>query len=386
MDIKNKRICFFLSSFRAGGGEKVMVELANAFAGRGYDTDLVVIKPIGEYRRCVSKAVNVVSVDGGRIILSLPRMIAYMRRRRPNVIIGLDEFTHLIALISKFVARTKTKIFLRVGNIYSILYERHRQEGRMVIPAISKLIYKYADHVIANSRGVADDLVKTVSLTKPPIVIGNPKPLKVIEQKSGQFVDHPWFINKTKPIIVGVGRLRAQKDYPTLIRAFARLVKELPAVLVIIGCGREEKIIKKTIIECGVENSVWLAGYHDNPYALVARSDVFVQPSLWEGLPNALLEAMAVGVAVVSSDCEAGPREILAPDTDIHKHLLPNIDSYYKAEYGVLFPVGDERALFGALKELVVNQQLRAEYSKKGRLRVSGFDTEIIVDKYEALF
>ncbi len=376
-----KKITFLISSFRAGGGERVMVDLANGFAERGYAVDLVVLKPVGQYKEQVNPRVRVVSLDAGRMIFSLPKLVSYLRQTEPDVLLALDEYTHLLALGARALSGTQTKIILRLGNMLPELFKRYQGwKNRMILPFLVKTFYKKADGIIANSRGVADDVIAVTGIEKNKVaVVFNPKNLQSIQAHAQEEVPHPWLTHKALPVIIAVGRLREQKNFPLLLRAFARVVKEKPVRLIIVGGGREEVRLRVLVRELGLENSVSLVGYVDNPHAYMGKADLFVATSLWEGLPNAVIEALVCGMPVVASDCDSGPREILAPDTDYHIRLKEGVEY---ARYGVLFAVNDEDALVEAMVKILSDKELRENYSKKSVERSKDFDAQKIIDEY----
>jgi glycosyltransferase involved in cell wall biosynthesis len=145
-------------------------------------------------------------------------------------------------------------------------------------------------------------------------------------------VDHPWFNQGGCPIILSIGRLTIAKDYPTLIKAFAKVKRQRDARLVIIGEGEERKVIEDLVRRLGLEKFVWLPGFLNPPYPYLARASLFVLSSIWEGLPTAIIEALALGIPVVSTDCPGSPREILE-----------------NGRFGELVPVGNVQALADAI-------------------------------------
>jgi glycosyltransferase involved in cell wall biosynthesis len=375
------RIAFLISSFRAGGGERVMITLANAFAVRGYTVDLLVLKPVGQYAEHVNSGVTVHSLDRRRLALSLFPLMTYLRKEEPEVILALDEYTHLLALFARKLTGSKVRIVLRIGNMLSELFTRYEGLKNKIIPPLVRRFYKKADRIIAVSKGVADDIIMVTGIAPERLsVIYQPKPRAEILEKAKVAVDHPWFSDKSIPLALFVGRLRVQKNLPVLLHAFAKVRAGMSARLVLIGTGREEGRLRTLITKLGLEDSVALIGYADNPYSYMNKADVFVFPTLWEGMPNALLEAMVVGLPVISSDCSgAGPREIIAPDTD-HTVRLAHGTEY--AKYGVLVAVNDENALAEALQKLLSDSELRAQYAAKSRERSADFDADGIIDEY----
>jgi glycosyltransferase involved in cell wall biosynthesis len=163
-------------------------------------------------------------------------------------------------------------------------------------------------------------------------VVYNPVITPAMLAQARQQPDHPWFGAGQPPVILGVGRLTRQKDFPTLIRAFAEVRRRRPARLIILGEGEDRPELEALIGELGLADHVALPGFRDNAMAYLAGSALFVLSSAWEGLPTVLIEALAAGARVVSTDCPSGPREILQD-----------------GRLGVLVPVGDAPALARAM-------------------------------------
>lgn len=197
------------------------------------------------------------------------------------------------------------------------------------------MIGKYCSGVVAISHGLATEFSAIAGIPVDSIhVIHNPIIGNDIQQRASEPVTHPWLASKAVPVVLGVGRLSRQKDFPTLIRAFALLRAERNCRLVILGQGEDESSLKRLIAELELEDDVSLPGFVSNPLAYMAKADLFVLSSAWEGFGNVLAEAMATGVPLVSTDCRHGPREILDG-----------------GRYGRLVPVGDAAQLAQAMSE-----------------------------------
>ena len=195
------------------------------------------------------------------------------------------------------------------------------------------IVYPWADHIIAVSRGVAREVQRLTGLPDDRVTtIYNPVVGPCIARLAAEPVDHTWVADAHVPLILAVGRLTVQKDYPTLIRAFARVRAVRAAHLVILGEGRQRHKLEKLVQEFSLEADVALPGHVDNPFAWMSKAAVLVLPSAWEGLPCVLIEALACGCPVVSTDCPSGPREILEDGA-----------------IGPLVPVHDDRALAAAI-------------------------------------
>jgi glycosyltransferase involved in cell wall biosynthesis len=200
-------------------------------------------------------------------------------------------------------------------------------------------IYRQADGVIAVSRDLAEDVASITGIPVATIhVAHNPVVTPEMFEQARAPLEHPWFREGAPPVIVGIGRLARVKNFALLIRAYARVRRELSCRLIILGEGRERRTLERLAKVLGVAGDVELAGFVENPFAYLSRARLFASASLAEGSPNALTEALALGIPVVSSDCRSGPREILQG-----------------GRYGALVPVGDEAALavamLGALKQ-----------------------------------
>jgi glycosyltransferase involved in cell wall biosynthesis len=187
--------------------------------------------------------------------------------------------------------------------------------------------------VVAVSQGAADDIARSSGVPRERVrVIYNPVITPTLLQQIGQTPDHPWFAPGQPPVILGVGRLTAAKDFPTLIRAFAEVRRHRNVHLMIVGEGEERGRLEALVRELGLDEVVSLPGYKENAGAYMAKSALFVLSSAWEGLPTVLIEALAAGARVVSTDCPSGPREILQ-----------------QGRLGTLVPVGDVARLAEAM-------------------------------------
>lgn len=384
-NIKIKKIAIFISSFRAGGGEINMINLANNFVDRGFKVDLLVMKPVGKCRDMIKSSVNIVNVDSGRIIFSIPRIISYLRKNRPNFIIATDEFSHIISLTSVKLSLVRTKTVFRVGNMFSILFSRYKglKQG-VIIPFIAKRIYRYADIFIANSFGVADDIENFFKISKKKInIIHNPKKIKKIIEMSKKDAGHNWVDEKDLPVILFAGRLREQKNIPILIRAFAETSSRIPSRLLLIGIGRERARLERLVKELNIDKFVDFFGFSENPYSFMSKVDIFATTSIWEGFSNSLQEAMICGAPVIATDCSSGPREMIAPDTDPLHRMNSGVEY---GKYGILVPMNKVEEVSTAMENLLKNKEIKEKYSKLSSLRGESFNSNKIFDQYlEAL-
>ncbi|MEC4813037.1 MAG: glycosyltransferase [Scytonema sp. PMC 1069.18] len=326
-------IAIFLRGLYGGGAEKAMLNLARAFIERQLKVDFVLARAEGPYMAFVPPEIRVVDLKARWMPYSLPKLVEYLRQERPANLLTALHYPCEIALWAKRLAGVSTQVLVSERNTLSQEAQRIPQLSVRLTPLAARLFYPWADKIVAVSHGVAKDLASVTSLPLERIqVIHNPVIFPELFALAKQPVTHPWFQSKEVPVILGVGRLHSQKDFPTLIRAFAKVRQVRPARLVILGNGPEQKHLETLVHKLGLEQEVAFLGFVQNPYAYMAKASVFVLSSAWEGLGNVLVEALAVETPVVSTDCESGPSEILA-----------------NGKYGWLTPVGDSEAIAQAI-------------------------------------
>lgn len=342
-----------------------MVNLAAGFSKWGFDVDLVAPQVAGEFQEQIPSQVRVVHLKTGRVLTSLPRFIKYLHRERPAVVITAMEHSSVAAIWGRGLANVRTRLIATVHtNLTEVVKHAPAAKVRLV-PLVCRWFLHRADAIVAVSQGVADDLAAHAPKTRSRIkVIYNPIITESVLAQARQPVDHPWFQSGQPPVILGAGRLVPQKDFATLLRAFARVREQRAARLLVLGEGPERPHLNRLAGELGIQNYVSLAGYEQNPYKYMSKASVFVLSSAWEGFGNVLVEALAVGAPVVSTDCPDGPREILAA-----------------AGRGRLVPVGDWATL---AQEILVTINAPPAPASLEALRV--FTREHVLDQYAALF
>jgi glycosyltransferase involved in cell wall biosynthesis len=277
--------------------------------------------------------VNIVDLKARKLSSSLPALVGYLRRVRPPALLSTLHYTNEIAIAAKHFARVDTRVVVREANQLSLDVGQSKAWKKRAIPWFVRYLYPLADGVVTVSRGVAEDLSRVCGLPLEKIqVIYNPTITPDLGIKAEEPLNHSWFEPGQPPVILAVGKLQAQKDFPTLIRAFSRVRERTSARLMILGWGPDRSQLEALVAELGLQEDVALPDHVANPYAYMKRAAVFVLSSAWEGLPNVLIEAMAVGIPVVSTDCKSGPSEILK-----------------EGEYGLLIPVGNPQAMAEAI-------------------------------------
>lgn len=311
------------------------LNLARGLADAGRRVDLVLGQAKGPYRELLPAGVRSVDLGRRQMIATLVPLVRYLRHQRPLALVAAMNHASIIALWAARLACTGTPVIAGVRSQLSVEAKRSSLPGDRVMPLLAKVFFPWACAVVAVSSGVADDLKTVIGLDADLVqVINNPVVTPELGDQARESPDHPWFVEPTLPIVLGAGRLTAQKDFATLIRAFARVRSVRPARLVIIGEGPERRNLEQMLRRFELADCVSLPGFQANPFAWMRCANLFVLSSAWEGLPGVLIQAMACGTAVVSTDCPSGPREILDVDG---------------GPLGALVPVGDAAALSQAI-------------------------------------
>ncbi len=267
------------------------------------------------------------------ILGCIPELAAYLRSERPEAMFSALDHPNLAALWARRLSGVPTRLGVSERNTLS----RRARVGRRnrALPQLVGRFYPWADGIGAVSNGVADDLARTAGLERSTITtIGNPLVGPDIEKQAGAPVPHPWLGDASVPVVLGAGKLRPQKGFDVLLRAFAVLRRRRPVRLIVLGEGPGRGALSRLARRLGVATQVDLPGFVVNPFAWMSRARVFALSSRWEGLPGVLVQALACGCPVVATDCPSGPDEILEG-----------------GRFGRLVPVDDVRALASALEQ-----------------------------------
>ena len=359
-------IAIHIHYFSLGGIERMVSNLLPHFIARGLRVDLVLNIPGCIHLWNIPPEVRIVNLKARNPLVRLPRLIKYLRRERPFAMLSANHYANEVAVLAKRLARAPTRIVVSErNNVVLRAKQAHPLHLRRLTPLAARLFYPRADAVVTVSRQMATDLsdltglpIERITTIYSPI---NPElPDKVTEP-----LEHPWFDSGALPVVLAAGRMEDQKDYPTLIRAFALVKQARPARLIILGEGSRRAQLEALVHELGLQDDVQMPGQVANPYAYMARSQAFVLSSRWEGLPNAVIEALAAGVPVISTDCKTGPSE-----------LLDN------GRYGELIPVGEPATMAQAILKVLSGNiktvdaswlsQFSVEYSAQQYLDVLG--------------
>jgi len=357
-------VALFSPSLIPGGAERVLVNLARGFIDRERQVDIVLSHATGEYIRQLPRDATVVDLGSRRVLSSLPGLVRYLRKRRPIGLIAFQDHCSVVAIWARALAGVPTQIIPTVHTTWSrVLCEQSSLKVRL-LRYIARFTYPSASTVVAVSRGVADDLSDVLQIMPELIkVIYNPIIDERISELASEPMSHPWFGSDQVPVVIAAGRLSPEKDFATLLRAFATIRHQLPCRMIVMGDGPERCSLEKLARDLGIDGDVQFPGFVPNPYVYMKHAAVFVLSSLREGLPTALVEALSLNVPVVSTDCAHGPREILC-----------------NGLYGTLVPVGDADAIASAVADV-----LRTRPQTNAANAVAPFTLDRALQSYTAL-
>jgi glycosyltransferase involved in cell wall biosynthesis len=296
-----------------------MLTISGELARRGYEVDLVTFDAKGEFAEKVPGNVRLYDLRSLGIIRAARKISKYLSARSPSAIIANGDRCALASFMARKLRPSEdTKIIALVHNDLTGVLGLRGASAKDKFLAWSKKfpmasVYRRIDEIAAVSEGAAASVVNFLGIPRDKIsVIYNPVPVDEIREKASQAANHPWFADGAPPVIISCGRLTPHKDFETLLRAFAKLRRETPSRLVILGEGPEREKLETLVRSLGIEDCAALFGFEENPYKYVARARLFAMSSICEGLPTAIMEAMALGIPVVSTDCPSGPAELLA--------------------------------------------------------------------------
>lgn len=356
-----RHLAIFLPSLAGGGAERVSLNLAREVAKRGVKVDLVVSQAVGPYVSEVPDGVRLVDLETSRVATSLPGLVRYLRRNRPDAMLTVMSHANVIGVTAASIARTSTRVVTSEHDTLSQVTERTARRRARGMPRLVAKTYPRADAIVTVSSGVADDLSAVTGLPRDDIeVIYNPVVTPEVEEAAKQAVDHPWFGPGQLPVVLGIGRLAPKKDFPTLMRAFARVREHSPARLVILGDGPDREDLDRLARELEIEQDLSMPGFVDNPLSYLRAASVFVLSSRWEGLPTVLIEALYCGTPVIATDCPSGPREILSD-----------------GQYGVLVPIDDVEAIAAG-----IDRAIRGELPRPAIESWAPYELGIVTDRY----
>lgn len=305
-------LAILLSFSGQGGVERMMLKLIREFAAAGVRLDLLPLRDDSLQGVVLPETVRLVSLGVRHSLTSVLPLALYLRKVRPAAILVAKDRAIRAAVVARNLAGVETRIVGRLGTNLSASMENASSLRRALRIGPMRRLYRSVSKIVAVSDGVGRDVSAVASVSADRIcIIRNPVVDDELYRLAEADCPHPWLEDPVVPVVLGVGRLTRQKDFAGLMRAFASLRQTCRARLVILGEGKLRPTLEALASELNLQSDFLLPGHVANPHAWVSRASVFVLSSAWEGSPNALTEALALGVPVVATDCPSGPREIL---------------------------------------------------------------------------
>jgi glycosyltransferase involved in cell wall biosynthesis len=359
---ETEHMTFFLASLEGGGIQKATMRLLRELIRRDIHTTLVVVNGTGPTRKDVPEGCDLVDLNCKRTRFALFALLKHLVREKPSI--GISSQTHLnvLMIILRFLSGYPKHLVVREHNTFS---EENINTGGLFERSRVRLIryfYRFSSEFVAVSESVANSITEYAKYKKEIRVIRNGIDVNEVRELKNRPPDHPWLENASnKKLIVGIGRLSRQKNFPDLLVAFSQLRVPTQTRLLILGEGSELENLKVLSCELQIEDRVAFPGYIQNPYPILARADVFVSPSRWEGFGNVVLEALACGAPIVATDCPGGPADILEGNP-----------------YSRIVPEDEPRTMAKAIEELLMKKTDRAQVIQYAQQ----FSIEIIAQQY----
>lgn len=370
---KENSIMLLIPQLRNGGAERVISNISEELA-KIYKVILVTI---------ADKTEEDYNCNVNRIVIGIGKNKLFKRLYYINKIRNIKKKYHITHSISFTSKMNFYNTFSKTNDITIISIRNYlsASEREIQYRYINRQSGKFSDKIVTVSNILKTEQIKKYNAKEEKITtIYNFCDEKKIED---MLDENNEFSESKEKTIINVGRLTYQKGQANLIVAFRKVVDEIPdAKLLILGQGELEQELKAKIMQMKLEKNVFLLGFQKNPYIFLNRAKAFVLSSYYEGMSNAILEAMYCGLPIISTDCKAGTREIIAPDTDLYKD---NTEMTYE-KYGILVPVIKEekniKELSKAILEILKNNEVRLHYQKKSKERIRDFSKEKIIKQW----
>lgn len=357
------KLCIVTPTLSGGGAERIAVNLANQYTKNGINTTLITLRSEGPYRKQINSDVKFIDLKAKRVRYSLAAIYKEIRSQQPTHIISVLRDGNIILGLALFFNR-KPKLIFREANTMDAVTRQNALKRAISLIRL-RFSYSRANKIIANSPDTKKDLVKLrIADAKKTQVIPNPVLPVGYRELAKELVSDDWLNDENLKVALNVGRLHEQKDQKFLIKSFINLVAENNRLrLIVLGDGDEKDNLQKIIDEHHLNNFVKIVPFQDNPWPYYKNADVFVLTSQWEGFGNVIVEALACGTPVVSTNCPGGPA-----------YILDN------GKYGRLVPLGDKQALQTQIKQ-ILNGEItfdKKELIKRG----NEFSVEKIAQRY----
>jgi len=366
---RRRKVCFVLPSLNGGGAERAAVQILNGLDPNQWDRSMFLFAREGPYLAEVDPSIVITSADTASRWERWRALRSFVARERPDLVMAYLSFFSALSAVR--AAHTRATVVFNLQTPMSAFltdadYHWRRRWRKVVFAAIMRVCFAAADLIIATSHGVARDLTSAFGIDPEQIrVLANPVDLDRVRAAMAEPIDIAVLPPGDAPLIVAAGRLAEAKNYPLMIEAFATLRQQMPARLCILGQGELDAEVRQLIAASGLSGSVSLAGFQANPWKYIAKADVFLLTSRYEGFGNVLIEAMALAVPVVAT-ASAGTRDIVDHGVD-----------------GLLVDSHTPEAVTAALRRVLENRDLRASLSSQAAASAEQFSAPRVIARYD---
>lgn len=381
------KILIFINSLNLGGAERVVSHLLHHL-NNDFEIHLAMYSNQIEY----DIPENIPVFDLGQpldespfsVFLNLPRLsyrvYNYCKKNKIKTSVAFLNRPCYINALMRTLWRYKGTIVMCERTHQTTILASNSWLFRKITKRMVSFSYKRADLVLVNSYASKQDLQENFHVNKPMQVIYNPVDIEKIKLQAAESCDIEF--EKNCFYFISVGGFRKEKNINFLLDAFF-IIKHLPVKLILVGSGSLKEELENKVADLGMKNQVIFTGYDNNPFKYVKRSNCYVLSSYVEGFPNVLLEALACEKPIIATDCKSGPRELLAPGTDLH---YTSKSSYEIAEYGILTPVNDVANLAASMRKMYDDEKLRQQYESKALSRAKQFDVSETIQFFHVAF
>lgn len=368
---RTKKILFVSPNLAAGGAQRQLINIANGFHKRGYEVSVFLFYDKGNLSNSLDKEIKIFSPFSIKVLERLRlfwvlygtlRLLGAIMTEKPDLLYSRQWPKIPVAIIGK-ILRVKT-VSVEGNNLEHTLLLRKRP----LLFRIRRLCAQLSDKVVANSSSLACEVKEVFSLDSDVAVIYNGIDIEDIREKSKEEQSHKWLGTET-PLILAMGYLKDdQKGFSYLLESLEIVNRSRPARLIIIGNGKKEKL-EELSMKLSIRDKTDFFSTIPNPFPYVAKADIFACSSLYEGLSNVILEALALGKPVISTDHKHGANEIIE-----------------NGKNGILVPIRDPQKMAQAILKVLEDTELRRNLEAEARKRSENFSREKMISGYEELF
>jgi glycosyltransferase involved in cell wall biosynthesis len=361
-------LAIYMQDLSGGGVERQTLQLAGLLCSAQLSVSIVVNQAVGELRELCPQGVELVDLACSRTLHAIPKLVAFIRERTPDVLLSNLDYNNVAALLANIIARGKTRLIICQHNSLARDYGRTKGWSHRFIPVAYRFFSAQIARAVAVSGGIETELQNRAHLPADKVVlIHNPVIGENFENKAAQPIRRPWVAPPGSPVFITAGRLVPAKDHQTLIRAFAICREKVDSRLIVLGEGELRDSLRELCDELQIGEYVYFLGFQENPLPFFREADAFVLSSYSEGFGNVLVEALGCGTPVISTNCPHGPAEILG-----------------NGEYGILVPTRDAHKLADAMAQVAtLRSRWPADILKK---RANVFTAAACASAYKHLF